>query len=74
MQGENIFESIPEQKISDIVSGATPIGSAGRAPNNNTYYESYEAGDKVHCQRPCQKKNLGHKLLAQSLPSGGVFN
>jgi hypothetical protein len=31
-QGVNIFESIPNF-FSTIASGATPIGSAGRAPN-----------------------------------------
>jgi hypothetical protein len=31
-QGVNIFESILE-KNSNIASGATPIGSAGRAPD-----------------------------------------
>jgi hypothetical protein len=33
-----------------IASGATPIGSAGRAPDEITDYKSYEAGVEVHCQ------------------------
>jgi hypothetical protein len=60
----------PNKKNSAIASGATPIGIARRAPDKITDYESYEAGVKVHCQ----KKNPRHKLLDQSLPSGGDFN
>jgi hypothetical protein len=34
-QGVNIFEPIPEFFFSAIASGATPIGSAGRALDEN---------------------------------------
>lgn len=59
-KGANIFESIPKQKNSALASGATPIGSAGCAPDKITDYKSYEAGVEVHCRMPCQKKNSRH--------------
>jgi hypothetical protein len=52
-QKEQIFLSLyPNKKKSVIASGATPIGSAGCAPNEITDYKSYEAGIEVHCRIP----------------------
>jgi hypothetical protein len=73
-QGANILESIPEQSFSTIASGATPIGSAGRAPNKIADYKSYGAGIGAHYRIPYQKVNFRHLLFVKSLPSGGIFD
>jgi hypothetical protein len=51
-KGANILSLYPNKKNSVITSGATPIGSAGCAPNEITDYKSYEAGIEVHCRIP----------------------
>jgi hypothetical protein len=52
MQENNILESIPK-KNSTISSGATPIGSAGRAPN------------EISVSKTTGKKNLQKVLLTE---------
>jgi 5,10-methylenetetrahydrofolate reductase len=58
-----IFESIPEF-FSTIASGATPIGSAGRAPDENEVINyasnetNYRACIGAHYRLPCQKINI----------------
>jgi hypothetical protein len=72
---EQVFLSLYPNKIFlAIASGATPIGSVGCAPYEITDYESYEVGAKAHCWIPFTRRTRRHKLLDQSLPSGGVFN
>jgi hypothetical protein len=58
----------------DYSLGATPIGSAGCAPDEIADYKSYGAGVGVHYRIPCQKVNFRHLLFVKSLPSGGVFD
>jgi hypothetical protein len=73
-QGANIFESIPEKVFSTIASGATPIGSAGRASDKIADYTTYGTGVGVYYQIPCQQVNFRHLLFVKLLPSGGVFD
>jgi hypothetical protein len=47
---EQIFLSLyPNKVFLAIASGATPIGSADRAPNEIADYKSYGAGIGVQC-------------------------
>jgi hypothetical protein len=46
MQGKSLLEPIPEKNNLSIDSGATPIGSAGRAPDEILVSKNNKEGER----------------------------
>jgi hypothetical protein len=45
-QREKVYLSLYLKKLSSIASGATPIGSAGRAPNEISFFKEIKEGER----------------------------
>jgi hypothetical protein len=45
-QKEKVYLSLYPKKLSSIASGATPIGSAGRTPDENLFFKERKEGER----------------------------